>query len=317
MSTMSTMSTAISISGLSKIYPRGWRSPAFEAVRNISLSVAEGEVFGFSGANGAGKSTTIKVLTGVLRPTSGRAELFGMDVSQPAARRGLGYVPENPSLYDYLTPLELLTMGLAIHGVRPPNAREHCMQWLERFDLARVATKRIHSFSKGMTQRAALAHAMAIQPRLLILDEPLSGLDPVGRKDVVDILGEYRRSGGTIFLTSHVLHDVERLADRFGLIHRGELVAVQSPSDLLHDAQTVTVRSSGVTPLSGQVEETGGRWRMDTRRDQLWPLLDALRTAGHTILEIRPALSLENVFFHYLASRPDGASVRKVDGCET
>lgn len=299
------MSAAISINGLSKTYPRGWITPAFEAVRNVSLSVGEGEVFGFIGPNGAGKSTTIKVLTGVLRQTSGRAELFGMDVSLPHARRGLGYVPENPSLYDYLTPLELLTMGLAIHGVKPPDVRRHCMQWLERFDLALVAGKRIRSFSKGMTQRAALAHAMAIQPRLLILDEPLSGLDPVGRKDVVDILGEYRSSGGTIFLTSHVLHDVERLADRFGLIHRGELVAVQSPGDLLHDAQTVTVRSSGVTPLAGQVEETGGRWRMDTRRDQLWQLLDALRAAGHTILEIRPALSLEDIFFRYLESRPD------------
>lgn len=308
------MSAAISISGLSKTYPRGWMTPAFEAVRNVSLSVGEGEVFGFIGPNGAGKSTTIKVLTGVLRPTSGRAELFGKDVSLPEARRGLGYVPENPSLYDYLTPLELLTMGLSIHGVKPPDARAHCMQWLERFDLAHVATKRIHSFSKGMTQRAALAHAMAIQPRLLILDEPLSGLDPVGRKDVVDILGEYRSSGGTIFLTSHVLHDVERLADRFGLIHRGELVAVQSPGDLLHDAQTVTVRSSGVTQLSGQVEETGGRWRMDTRRDQLWQLLDALRAAGHTILEIRPTLSLEDVFFRYLESRPDAATPGRKDG---
>ena len=301
------MNAAISISSLSKTYPRGWMTPAFEAVRNVSLSVGEGEVFGFIGPNGAGKSTTIKMLTGVLRPTSGRAELFGKDVSLPEARRGLGYVPENPSLYDYLTPLELLTMGLSIHGVKPPDVRAHCMQWLERFDLAHVAMKRIHSFSKGMTQRAALAHAMAIQPRLLILDEPLSGLDPVGRKDVVDILGEYRSSGGTIFLTSHVLHDVERLADRFGLIHRGELVAVQSPGDLLHDAQTVTVRSSGVTQLSGQVEETGGRWRMDTRRDQLWQLLDALRAAGHTILEIRPALSLEDVFFRYLELRPDAA----------
>lgn len=308
------MSAAISISSLSKTYPRGWMTPAFEAVRNVSLSVGEGEVFGFIGPNGAGKSTTIKVLTGVLRPSSGRAELFGRDVSLPEARRGLGYVPENPSLYDYLTPLELLTMGLAIHGVKPPDARAHCMQWLERFDLAHVAGKRIHSFSKGMTQRAALAHAMAIQPRLLILDEPLSGLDPVGRKDVVDILGEYRSSGGTIFLTSHVLHDVERLADRFGLIHRGELVAVQSPGDMLHDAQTVTVRSLGVAKLSGQVEETGGRWRMDTRRDQLWQLLDALRAAGHTILEIRPTLSLEDVFFRYLESRPDAAVPGRKDG---
>ena len=307
------MTAAIFISNLAKTYPRGWMSPAFEAVRNVSLSVGEGEVFGFIGPNGAGKSTTIKILTGVLRPTSGRAELFGTDVSLPGARRGLGYVPENPSLYDYLTPLELLTMGLSIHGVKPPDVRRHCMQWLERFDLAQVANKRIHSFSKGMTQRAALAHAMAIQPRLLILDEPLSGLDPVGRKDVVDILGEYRKSGGTIFLTSHVLHDVERLADRFGLIHRGELIAVQAPGDLLHDAQTVTIRSSGAAQLPGLVEETGGRWRIDVRRDELWQWLDRLRGAGHGILEIRPTLSLEDVFFRYVEAPPGTTAPARSD----
>lgn len=294
------MSSAISITALSKTYPRSWMSAAFEAVRGLSLTIGEGEVFGFIGPNGAGKSTTIKILTGVLRPTAGSAQLFGKDVALPEARRGLGYVPENPSLYDYLTPLELLTMGLAIHGVRQTDARGHCMRWLDRFGLAHVADKRIRSFSKGMTQRTALAHAMAIQPRLLILDEPLSGLDPVGRKDVVDILSEYRSGGGTIFLTSHVLHDVERLADRFGLIHRGELVTVQSPADLLHDAQTVTVRSAGAEAIPGMVAETAGRWRGEFRRDQLWQELDALRAAKHAVLEIRPTLSLEDVFFRYL-----------------
>lgn len=294
------MTSAIAIDDLSKTYPRSWTTPGFKAVSNISLNVAEGEVFGFIGPNGAGKSTTIKILTGVLRPSNGAAQLFGKDVSLPEARRGLGYVPENPSLYDHLTPLELLTMGLAIHDVRLPDRRGHCMRWLERFGLGAVAHKRIRSFSKGMVQRVALAHALAIQPRLLILDEPLSGLDPIGRKDVVDILGEYRRAGGTVFLTSHVLHDVERLADRFGLIHRGVLVTVQAPGDLLGDEQTVTIRSEGPGVVAGLEAETNGRWRMSVRRDQIWPALDALRAAGHRVLEVRPALGLEEVFFRYL-----------------
>ena len=294
------MTSAIAIDALSKTYPRTWAAPPFEALRNVSLSIAEGEVFGFIGPNGAGKSTTIKILTGVLRPSAGSATLFGMDVSLPEARRGLGYVPENPSLYDYLTPLELLTMGLSIHGVKLPDRRAHCLRWLERFGLAQVATKRIRSFSKGMQQRVALAHALAVQPRLLILDEPLSGLDPVGRKDVVDILGEYRRSGGTVFLTSHVLHDVERLADRFGLIHRGQLVTVQAPGELLGAEQTVTVRSAGTAAVAGFDAETEGRWRINVRRDELWQVLDALRQAGHSVLEVRPTLSLEEVFFRYL-----------------
>lgn len=293
------MTSAIAIDDLSKTYPRSWTSPGFKAVSNISLNVAEGEVFGFIGPNGAGKSTTIKILTGVLRPSKGAARLFGKDVSLPEARRGLGYVPENPSL-TILTPLELLMMGLAIHGVKLPDRRAHCLRWLERFGLAQVATKRIRSFSKGMLQRVALAHALAVQPRLLILDEPLSGLDPVGRKDVVDILGEYRRTGGTVFLTSHVLHDVERLADRFGLIHRGQLVTVQAPGELLGAGQTVTVRSAGIAAVAGFDAETEGRWRATVRSDQLWSVLDALRQAGHSVLEVRPTLSLEEVFFRYL-----------------
>ncbi len=302
------MRPAILIDGLSKTYPRAWLTPPFEALCGVSLEVIEGEVFGFIGPNGAGKSTAIKVLTGVLRPSKGSAALFGKDVSLPEARRGLGYVPENPSLYDYLTPLEILSMGLAIHGVKPANPRRHCLQWLERFALAQVADKRVRSFSKGMTQRVALAHAMAIEPRLLILDEPLSGLDPVGRKDVVDILSEYRQSGGTIFLTSHVLHDVERLADRFGLIHRGKLVTVQAPGEMLHAEQTVTVRSTGAGAVAGFVEEANGRWRADLRRDELWQALDALQAAGHAVLEVRPTLTLENVFFRYLEAAPTSAS---------
>lgn len=301
------MSSAISISGLSKTYPRTWNSKPFCAVSDLSLDISEGEVFGFIGPNGAGKSTTIKVLTGVLQPSSGRAELFGVDVSDPSARRGLGYVPENPSLYDYLTPFELLQMGLAIHGVKPDNPKKHCLEWLERFALVAVAHKRIRSFSKGMMQRAALAHAMAIRPRLLILDEPLSGLDPVGRKDVVDILGEYRAQGGTIFLTSHVLHDVERLADRFGLINKGRLVTVQAPGELLHGNQTVTIRSTGTALVSGFTADSGGSWRADIRRDQLWSTLDMLKAAGHLLLEIRPTLTLEDVFFRHLdrSATPD------------
>ncbi|HMW57707.1 MAG TPA: ABC transporter ATP-binding protein, partial [Accumulibacter sp.] len=159
------MSPAIAIEGLSKTYRRVWMTPPLTALRNLSLTVMAGEVFGFIGPNGAGKSTTIKLLTGVLQPTQGSAALFGKEVSLPEARRGLGYVPENPSLYDFLTPLEILSMGLAMHGVKPANPRRHCLHWLERFSLAQVATKRVRSFSKGMTQRVALAHAMAIEPR--------------------------------------------------------------------------------------------------------------------------------------------------------
>lgn len=292
------MTVAISIADLRKTYPRSWASPPFEALKGISLTVDEGEVFGFIGPNGAGKSTAIRILTGVMFPSAGSATLFGVDVARPEARRGLGYVPENPSLPDYLTPLEILAMGLGLHGCKPTNVRAHCMRWLERFGLAEAANKLVRGFSKGMAQRTALAHAMTVQPRLLILDEPLSGLDPIGRRDVIDILSEYRQQGGTIFLTSHVLHDVERLADRFGLIHKGELRAVKAPSELVGEGDKVLVRSQGSTPVAGMIAEPGGRWVIEVTRTHLWPTLRGLDEAGHALIEIRPALSLETAFMY-------------------
>jgi ABC-2 type transport system ATP-binding protein len=294
------MTAAIEIHELRKTYPRTWASPAFEALKGVSLKIEQGEVFGFIGPNGAGKSTAIKILTGVMSPSAGMASLFGVDVGQPESRRGLGYVPENPSLPDYLTPMEILSMGLALHDRKPANPRAHCLRWLERFDLAEVTNKVVRGFSKGMAQRTALAHAMAVEPRLLILDEPLSGLDPIGRRKVVEILSEYRQQGGTIFLTSHVLHDVERLADRFGLIDRGKLLAIQSPNDVVADEEYVTVRSAGENPVQGFVAESGGRWVGEVKREELWIRLEALQAAGHKIIEIKPTLSLESAFFRLL-----------------
>jgi ABC-2 type transport system ATP-binding protein len=194
--------------------------------------------------------------------------------------------------------MEILGMGLDLHGRKPANPAAHCLRWLDRFGLAEVANKVVRGFSKGMAQRTALAHALAVEPRLLILDEPLSGLDPIGRRDVIDVLSEYHRQGGTIFLTSHVLHDVERLADRFGLIHKGELRAVRAPAELVGGEEKVLVRSQGETAIPGMISESGGRWVAEVTRTHLWSMLRALDQAGHTLIEIKPALSLETAFLH-------------------
>lgn len=292
---------AINIQNLTKIYPRNWASKPVLALKGISLEVAEGEVFGFIGANGAGKSTTIKILTGAMRGSAGTASLFGVSTDEPEARRGMGYVPENPSLPDYLTPLEILRGALSLHRVKVSAPDSYCRKWLARFQVDHVATKSIRTFSKGMAQRTALAHALCIQPRLLILDEPLSGLDPVGRRDVVEILSEYKQGGGTVFLTSHVLHDVERLADRFGLIHQGEMKTVKTPSDLVGGARFLTVRSMGTVAVNGMQSDGGQRWCGDVRGDELWSLLRALEAAEHTLVEVRPTLNLENAFMQYVA----------------
>jgi len=292
---------AIELIGLSKTFRTPWRKPV-EALKQVSLEVAEGEAFGFIGPNGAGKSTTIKLLTGALRPGDGVARLFGVDVALPQARRGLGYVPESPYLYDYLTPYEVLEMGIALHGLKVGDVRKHCLAWLERFDIAHVAHRQIRGFSKGMTQRTVLAHALAIQPRLLILDEPLSGLDPIGRRDVVDILMEFRHQGGTIFLTSHVLHDVERLADRFGLIHLGELRTVKSPAELVEGGGRMVIRTQGEHPIEGMAQDVGARWHVEIDPSELWQWMEKIRAAGHKLVEARPSLSLEQAFLTAVGS---------------
>lgn len=290
------MTAAIVVTNFSKTYPRTWRTPPFEAVKGISFEVREGEVFGFIGPNGAGKSTTIKVLTGATPATSGSITIHGKDASLPESRMGLGYVPENPSLPDYLTPLEFLQMALDIHRVRIDRPLDRCLSWLDRFGLSHAANKLMRGFSKGMLQRAALAHGLVAQPRLLVLDEPLSGLDPIGRRDVVDILAEFKANGGAIFLTSHVLHDVERLADRFGLIHQGELKTIADPSSLMGGEEIVVVRSMGSTVVPGMSPDSNDRWVARCPRSDVWPLLHALEQGGHRILEIKPLLNLETAF---------------------
>lgn len=292
------MSAAIEVVGVGKTYPRAWRKPAKEALKGISLSISPGETFGFIGPNGAGKSTLIKILTGVLQPTQGRAALFGEEVGRPEARRGLGFVPENPSLQEFLTPLEILVMGLRLHGVKVSDERRHCLHWLERFDLSAVANSPLRGFSKGMMQRTALAHALAILPRLLILDEPLSGLDPVGRKDVVDILDDYRKSGGTLFFSSHVLYDVERIADRFGLIHKGELLTVRSPRELVEDqadCYVIRYRADKSVGVSEMVRT--GLFVCEVRAGELAQAIANIQQGGGAIQDVLPKASLETIFF--------------------
>lgn len=288
----------IEVRNLSKIfYGKGG---AVKALDDVSFSVEPGEAFGFIGPNGAGKSTTIKILLNIVGGYGGEVFLNGISAREAKARRGVGYLPESPSLYDALTPMDMLRHSLAMHGVSPEDSGTRCMEWLERFSIAQAARRRIRELSKGTVQRVALAHAMVVSPRLLILDEPLSGLDPVGRKDVVDILADYRKNGGTIFFTSHVLHDVERIADRFALIHRGTLRTVRSPSELVGEEQMLQVRTVGEAAVAGMSPDTGGRWSGVVAGGDLWALLNRLQSAGHVLIEVKPALSLERAFMKFV-----------------
>jgi ABC-2 type transport system ATP-binding protein len=290
------MAVAIEFSSVSKVFKQ--RGKVIDALRSVSFSADEGEVFGFVGPNGAGKSTTIKIMLDVISDYEGTVTIYGISAREANARKGVAYVPESPALYEQFTPLEVLRMALDMYAVRRSDADVWCLNWLERFSIGHAAKRRIRELSKGTVQRVALAHAMVVSPRLLVLDEPLSGLDPIGRKDVVEILLEFKQQGGAIFFTSHVLHDVERIADRFGLIHKGELRAVRAPSELVGEDERVLVRSQGATAVAGMSPEPGGRWMLEVARAELWSLLRTLEVAGHVIVEIKPSLSLETAFMH-------------------
>jgi ABC-2 type transport system ATP-binding protein len=290
------MPYVLEFSSVSKVFHH--QEKEIRALSEVSLSVADGEVFGFIGPNGAGKTTTIKIILDVISDYEGDVRISGISARKAASRKGVAYVPESPALYEQFTPMEVLRMGLSMYGIRRADADQWCLNWLDRFSIAHAAKRRIRELSKGTVQRVALAHAMVVSPRLLVLDEPLSGLDPIGRRDVVEILLEFKKQGGAIFLTSHVLHDVERIADRFGLIHKGELRAVRAPSELVGEDERVLVRSQGATAVAGMSPEPGGRWMLEVARPELWSLLRTLETAGHVLVEIKPSLSLETAFMH-------------------
>lgn len=293
------MMDALAVGSLKKTYPAVWGKSGKEALKGVSLTIPVGETFGFIGPNGAGKTTLIKILIGALRPSSGEVQVFGVDPSIASARKGLGFVPENPSMPEHLTPYEILLMGLRLHETLiDSDERTHCRKWLDRFGLGQVADNPVRGFSKGMVQRTALAHALAIMPRLLILDEPLSGLDPIGRKDVVDILDEYRGQGGTLFFSSHVLHDVERIADRFGLISNGELLTIRSPQEVVADqADCYVLRFRCEHSILESIEIRPGLHFVETTAAELSAQILAVQVAGGVVQEVQPKNSLETVFF--------------------
>ena len=228
----------IKIEQLGKIYRKGLRQRKVEAVKDLSLSVADGEIFGFIGPNGAGKSTTIKILCDLIRPTTGKAAIMGIDVQKPEARRQIGYLPENPSYYAYLSSWELLRFYGAIHDVNEEVLTERANELLEMLDLADAAHRPLRTYSKGMVQRAGIAAALIHEPVVLIFDEPMSGLDPIGRKLVGDLMLHLRNQGKTIFFSTHILADVETVCDRIGVIAQGHLV---------YEGSMETVRSSAIT----------------------------------------------------------------------
>lgn len=225
--------TIINYSEVSKKYGSWPRSQRVLALDKFSLAIEEGEVFGFLGPNGAGKSTALKILLNFVYPSAGYVSLKGKSVSDRFARRAIGYLPENPYFYDYLTAEEILWFGGKASGLSTPMIRQRSEMLLHRMELLSASKRRLRTYSKGMVQRTGLALSLIHDPEVVILDEPMSGLDPMGRKLVGDLILELKSQGKTVFFSSHILTDIERFCDRVGIIVSGRLRVVGGLSNLL------------------------------------------------------------------------------------
>jgi len=229
---------AIEILDLEKSYQVGfWRKRAKVALRPLRLTIEEGEVFGFLGPNGAGKTTTLKLLMGLVFPTAGTARILGRDLDDPRVKSQIGFLPEQPYFYDHLTARELLNYYGQLSGVPAKGRGARVEQMLDRVGLSDSAGVQLRKFSKGMLQRVGLAQAILHDPKLVFLDEPMSGLDPMGRREVRDMIQQLRHEGKTVFFSTHILSDAEALCDRVGVIHQGELRGVGAIAELTSQTQ--------------------------------------------------------------------------------
>lgn len=213
--------SVIVVKELRKTFVKGFWRKRHVALRGASFVVEPGEIFGFLGPNGAGKTTTLKILMGLIKADSGDAMMFGKPCGDPATRRRVGYLPESPYFYDHLTANELLDMMGALYGIDVATRRARARKLLERVGIAHAAKRPLRSYSKGMLQRAGLAQALIAEPELVVLDEPMSGLDPIGRREVRDMIAELRSDGTTVLVCTHVLADAVTLCDRVGIVVGG------------------------------------------------------------------------------------------------
>src|SRR5215470_3059355 len=225
--------TALATYDLTKDYAVGfWRSRPYRALDQLTIEVNRGEIFGFLGPNGAGKTTTLKLLMQLVYPTSGRAELLGKPIGDPVAKQRIGYLPENPYFYDHLTAEELLRYFAGLFGYNTADCRARASRLLDEVGIAGERRLQLRKFSKGMLQRVGIAQALINDPELVIFDEPMSGLDPLGRRDVRALILRLRDRGCTVFFSAHVLSDAEALCNRVAILAKGRMVAGGRMTDL-------------------------------------------------------------------------------------
>ena len=300
---------AIEILGLEKTYSVGfWRKRPKRALLPLQLSVEAGEIFGFLGPNGAGKTTTLKLLMGLVFPTAGSARILGREWTDPSVKAQIGFLPEQPYFYDYLTAHELLEYYGQLSGVPAKHRSRRVEEVLQQVGLHDVRGVQLRKFSKGMLQRAGIAQAILHDPKLVFFDEPMSGLDPMGRREVRDLMEQLKHEGKTVFFSTHILSDAEALCDRVAIIHRGELRGVGAVEDLTSNLQgKVEVVWQGtqllpaVKALGAECHVTADRVRAIIDESQQDAVIDILRRERLRLVAVTPVrTSLEAYFVEKL-----------------
>lgn len=292
---------------LCKVYQTKKRQTV-QALSDLNLQVGQGEIFGFLGPNGAGKSTTIKTLVGLITPTSGHASLCGLPVLDSRSRREVGYLPENPAFYDFLTANEYLSYVGKAFSMDEERIRQESARVLELMELSAAASRPIRGYSKGMVQRLGLAQALLHDPQVYILDEPMSGLDPLGRALVKDVIRDLKQRGRTVFFSTHITADVEVVCDRVGVIVQGKLQAVHAVEDLLENGiegyfvQAVGCPESAYAGLEAS-EKGRGIKEIYVPRQQFKQFMERLSLAGGDVELIEPKRKDLEAFFLDLVKR--------------
>lgn len=296
----------IQILNVSKTYNPGLFKKKVKAVNDLSLNVVRGEVLGLIGPNGAGKSTTIRMLLGLIRPDSGCIHFRGKPLGETAIQREIGYLPENPYLYDHLTLLELLNFCGKASDIDAIQIKTRGQDLMEKLSLLDAQKRPLRTFSKGMLQRAGICFSLLHDPSIVIFDEPMSGLDPIGRKMVFDLVMELKQQGKTIFFCSHILSDVERLCDRIGLMNKGCLVKQFNREDFLQDTgKMIFLHTSALTKtqqevlmsIGGNIRDEAEGHLLAVSGDNYFPTNEYLKDCSVEILGCRSEwMSLEELF---------------------
>ncbi len=307
--------TAIRTSMLKKVYKKGIRKKMVESLKGINLTVEQGEIFGFVGPNGAGKSTTIKILTGLLKPSGGDAWLFETPVHEPNSRISVGYLPENPRFYGYLSLFDFLLIVADIRGMDRKTSKTKINELIGLVGLENTGRSHLKTFSKGMVQRAGIAMALLNDPDLIILDEPMSGLDPLGRDLVAGIFRKLQDAGKTIFFSTHIIPDIESLCDSVGILVNGEIKYTGSVQDILYsgyEAMEMTLSLPDVTDINNKVQlknnahliwQKGTMFKIKIKKKAVSEYVQLINSAGGSIIRLEQKRKNFEALFRELTSK--------------